>query len=187
MQAEDKLEEARYFLDKLRNLEENLIEFKYNLSAFVSSWRSVLDVLLYDYAEKYFKIVREEQVKITPEVFSIGASAFNVPDAKKFIEWYYEKMRKLRDNRLWKLRIFFVHKGSTLPKDYVKWELIVPLESSCSLSMHIEGVERILVFKGDKMPTLFAGRLSQEEMLKLCMQGFDSMTKIVTEAKATFK
>jgi len=51
--AENKLQEAQYFLEQMRTHSEGTIEFMYNLSAFLSASRSIMDVLLYDYGIKY--------------------------------------------------------------------------------------------------------------------------------------
>lgn len=126
MQAEYKLEEARYFLRRLNDLrrlsdvtqtsnepeanQETFDEIMYTLSAFVSAWRSVFDVLLYDYAEKYFEFNREQ--KVTPGIFSRAIKVYDFPEAKEFIEWYNETEEdNLRGNPLWKLGVFFIHRG----------------------------------------------------------------------------
>ncbi len=115
MKAEEKLCEAGYFLEKLKSMSRTICagsnfseprdlsvvepEFRYILSAFMTSWRSVIDVLLYDYAEKYFKIDPKRGMKVTQDSFEIGAEILKncgFLKATKFIKWYKGKMRKLR-------------------------------------------------------------------------------------------
>jgi len=51
--ARDKLAEAEYFLRQLENSQDDKKGFDFNLSAFVVAWRSVIDIMLYDFAEKF--------------------------------------------------------------------------------------------------------------------------------------
>jgi hypothetical protein len=101
MSAEDKLEEAKYFLDILKKISRTItadsqwkegrdvhaIEpiFKYNFNACLQALWSVFDVLLYDYAEKYFKKSSERQDYMNEKIFSKIASACGSSESKKFI------------------------------------------------------------------------------------------------------
>jgi len=79
MDTRDKLEEAQYFLNSLRD-EEDPNRFNYNLSAFLGAWRSVLDIMLYDLAEVWtLGLTRED--RITDNEFSVAAKALNYSDA----------------------------------------------------------------------------------------------------------
>jgi hypothetical protein len=105
-------------------------ELGYNLSAFITAWRSVFDVLLYDYAEQYFKYSEARRFKITKNNFREIAIVLenhenNVP--KNFIDWYQKKETELSQLQFWHLRTFFVHrggkkvkKGSTVKTIYTK-------------------------------------------------------------------
>lgn len=86
MEAKNKLSETRYFLNRIKRLKNKPDEFMHNLSAFLSAWRSVLDVLLYDYAEKYFGWSRED--KLTQRDFEVAAKISKITDAQTFIQWY---------------------------------------------------------------------------------------------------
>jgi hypothetical protein len=112
MKAEDKLAEAKYFLGKLQSSDE--AELSFNLSAFVQAWRSVFDVLLYDYAEKYFKCAPARTPRITKDDFKKIAEVFDNlgnSESKRFIEWYEKKESFLGQLHFWHLRKFFVHRG----------------------------------------------------------------------------
>lgn len=115
MKAEDKLAEAKYFLTKLH--ESTGSELGYNLSAFIQAWRSVFDVLLYDYAEQYFGYSEARKFKITKTVFKEIATVLDNhgnSDPKKFIDWYEKKESELGNLRFWYLRKFFVHRGGKI-------------------------------------------------------------------------
>ena len=147
--AEDKLEEAKYFLDILKKISRTItadsqwkegrdvhvtdLEFKHNFSACICALRSVFDVLLYDYAEKYFKCSPERQNHMDDKDFSEKASASGSSESKEFDKWYHEKFNALRNEHLFYVRITTVHKGgrwmdtklknsSTITKEGVKTE-----------------------------------------------------------------
>ena len=191
MQAEYKLKEARYFLRRLKDLrmtssepvadEDTFNVIMYNLSAFVSAWGSVFDVLLYDYAERYFKVNREEKIQIRPENFIMAARAIKSvnPEAEKFIKWYEKKRdRILQKNPLWKLRVFFVHKGFV--ESTLTWEaeLYVPPSS-------VSGGTSTAVTPETKFEVrrrVYVGSFTDKEILATCEKGFYLMEKIVKEA-----
>ena len=100
-----KLKEANYFLSKVLSPEEDPMEnpevFQYNLSAFLSAWRSVFDIMLYDYALKFFpSLTRDDYIKL--DSFRLAAKAQNHEEASSFIKWYDKKFRFLKNNPLWK-------------------------------------------------------------------------------------
>ena len=110
MDAEKKIQEAEYFLNQLRNIPQDSDEFMYNLSAFLNAWRSVLDVMLYDYAEKFvLGLTRDE--RITERDFEVAAKALQHTQALQFIKWWRQQRNRLMRNPLWKKRIIFVHRG----------------------------------------------------------------------------
>jgi hypothetical protein len=127
--AEEKLKEAKYFLDKLKEISRTIsaesdwkegrdvhsIEpiFKYNFSACVTALRSVFDVLLYDYSEKYFKYSPARQYFMNANLFSKIADACGSFESKKFIKWFREKFKKLKKEHLFFVRIATVHRGGT--------------------------------------------------------------------------
>jgi len=192
MQAERKLREARYFLKKLNDSKLEFDEFTYNLSAFVSAWRSVFDVLLYDYTERYFGINREEKIKVTRESFGMASKAiqeFN-PEAQRFIEWYNEKIERVLQKEeetkdLWSLRNFLLHKGTH------DREVYVPLDvGTCAMSGYIPlgVVDGVVVLRegSELLKVRTFGDYELEQILKMCNKGFDLMTEIVEEAKQNF-
>lgn len=110
MDSKNKLEEVRYFLNKLRLTAQDGDEFMYILSAFLSAWRSVFDVMLYDYAERYsLGLTRED--RITDHEFEIAAKALNHTEALRFIRWWRQQRSVLKQNPLWKKRTIVIHRG----------------------------------------------------------------------------
>lgn len=113
MHSEGKLAEAKYFLDLLRVAPQDPThekEFMYEVSAFLSSWRSVIDVILYDYAEKFnFGFSRDEG--ITVRDFEVAARVTRNNIATEFIEWLNQQTGSLSNNPLWRKRNVIVHRG----------------------------------------------------------------------------
>lgn len=129
MRAEDKLQEAKYFLDRLKEISRTISaeshweegrdvyviepKFKHNFSACVTALRSVFDVLLYDYAEKYFNYSSARQDFMNEKLFSKTANACGLSESKKFIEWYNEKFKELKNEHLFTVRVITVHRGGS--------------------------------------------------------------------------
>ena len=123
-QARRKLREAHYFLQQVRICAECLDEgkFWYNLSAFVSSWTSVREYLLYDYAEKLgLCFTRDEYM--TERDFEVAARAQNNSEALQFLGWW-KKSRGRLDERLQMKRKFLLHRGyqDDVRKEFVSVE-----------------------------------------------------------------
>jgi hypothetical protein len=113
VQSEDKLAEARYFLGLLNIMPQDTAherEFMYNVSAFLSSWRSVFDIMLYDYADKFrFGFSRDEE--ITERDFEIAARVTNNTQGLSFLRWWRQQINVLARNPLWTKRKIIVHRG----------------------------------------------------------------------------
>lgn len=109
MEAKNKLNEARYFLDNLKTLNKGSAEFIFNLSAFLAAWRSVIDVILYDYMKKYFGFSQEEY--FDDRDFEIAARVSGNQDATLFLKWWRKQIQILKKNPLWIKRNISVHRG----------------------------------------------------------------------------
>jgi hypothetical protein len=90
-------------------------------------------VLLYDYAEKYFKFDPDRQDYMNDKRFSMIANACGSSESKKFIKWYREKFKGLRNEHLFSVRVTTVHRDGrwmdtklkntyTLTKEGIKTE-----------------------------------------------------------------
>lgn len=113
MQSEEKLAEAKYFLDLLKVTPQDNAhqkEFMYKLSAFLSAWRSVIDIILYDYVDK-FQFCFSQDEEITMRDFEVAARATNNTQAQTFIQWYRQQVSMLGQNPLSTKRKIIVHRG----------------------------------------------------------------------------
>ncbi len=113
MQCEDKLGEARFFLRKLEFTPQDAghdTEFMYLLSAFLSSWRSVTDVMLYDFADK-FHLGFSRDEPITDHDLEIAARAASNAQASQFVVWFKQQLGTLGNNPLSRKRNIIVHRG----------------------------------------------------------------------------
>jgi len=214
LKAEDKLEEARFFLDKLKRISRTITadsdwkedrdvyaiepEFKYNLSAFVQAWRSVFDVLMYDYAEKYFLYGEERKFKIYPKDFEKIADVMenqNFSEPKNFMEWFKKKEGILGQQYLWHLRVYFVHKGGkkvdTHIKDSVRLKAVPIYVAASGVSEGTIARERVRV--GDRTirveteKELYIAGMPETVAVSECERVLLLMDGIVKEAREKFK
>jgi hypothetical protein len=113
MQSEEKLAEAQYFLNTLRQTpqdNQHAKEYMYVLSAFLSAWRSVIDIILYDYSDKYqLCFSRDEEIRVRD--FDVAARSANNTQAQAFIKWYNQQVSKLGQSPLSTKRKIMVHRG----------------------------------------------------------------------------
>ena len=110
MESKRKLDEARYFLGSLEHTTEDGEEFYYNLGAFLNSWRSVLDIMPYDFAEKYqLGFTRDDRVE--DYEFQMASRALNHTNALKFLKWWRQQVGKIQIDPLSRKRIDIVHHG----------------------------------------------------------------------------
>jgi hypothetical protein len=139
MQAAKKLDEARFFLDWLSRTPQDTThadEFMYILSAFLNSWKSVLDVLLYDYAEKFsLGLSREE--RITDRDFEVAARALQNTQASSFVHWWRQQLSLLSQNPLWTKRKIIVHRG--YPPTMRKYTVFVTDSIAVSSTISVYG------------------------------------------------
>ena len=184
MRAEDKLEEAKYFLDKLKKISRTISadshweegrdvhviepEFKHNFSACIQALRSVFDVLLYDYAEKY-KYITRRQDYMDKKRFSMIAKACGSSESRKFIKWYREKLKELKKEHLFFVRVATVHRGGSWMDTKLKNTYTITKEGiKIEKEIHI----------GDMPETV-----ATTECEKIYLQ----MDKIVKEAREKFR
>jgi hypothetical protein len=98
-------------LDILPQVASDSDGFYYNLSAFLTAWRSTLDVMLYDLAEHFsLGFTREDEMRAGD--FETAARALNRTEALRFISWWKQKQGILSNTPLWKKRNFNLHRGS---------------------------------------------------------------------------
>jgi len=109
IEANEKLREAKYFLEQMRRLDfmgfETGVfedkEFSYNFDAFIVAWHSVLDILRFDFAERFsLGITRQERA--SRDYFRHLAKGLASKNPKDFSEAaaFYEWMDRQEDGLL---------------------------------------------------------------------------------------
>ena len=131
MVVDEKIEEAEYFLDKIKKSTERK-DFIPNLSAYLCATRSIPDYLLEDYNLKYGLKISLDKT-LNKDVFEEVATKRNNPNASAFIKGYNNAFKKLIRDRIAKLlltkRNIIVHRTDR------------PLQKKVSASI-IENVDR---------------------------------------------
>ena len=184
MRAEDKLQEAKYFLDRLKEISRTISaeshwqegrdvyaiesKFKHSFSACVTALRSVFDVLLYDYAEKY-KLIESRQDHMNRNEFSKKAKKCGSSESRKFINWYDEKFKELEKIPLFFVRIATVHRGGSWMDTKIKDSYMITKEG-------IEIEKEIQI-----------GAMPETVAVSECEKIYLQMDKIVKEAREKFR
>jgi hypothetical protein len=193
MEAIYKLKEARHFLDKLKNLNKGSEKFIFNLSAFLTAWRSVIDIMLYDYIEKYFGFSREEYFKVRD--FEIAAKVSGNQNAISFCKWWKKQINILNKNPLWAKRNITVHKGRPPIKINLFLQESIAMISGIAVSAAPgTSVSIETQWPGPKIepPTAVVGRelhfddFPTKDIIDVCEEGFLQVKDMVDEAEKKF-
>jgi len=196
MEARNKLQEADYFLGMLRRTPQDRDAFMYNLSAFLNAWRSVLDVMLYDYAEKYcLGLTREDRV--SDHEFEIAAKALNNAEALRFIKWWRQQRGRLIQNPLWKKRTVVVHRG--YPPTIHVYRLYISESIALSSTFTVSGAPtESAIPTAYAAPTIAAPPSTRREVetrfsdlpdrsiIDICEQAFNDTRAIIEAAEEDF-
>lgn len=181
----DKLAEAEYFLNQLDNFQGNKELFDYNLSAFVVSWQSVIDIMLYDFAEKFsLGLTRDDY--LGEEQFRLAARVLDRKEAIDFLRWLINETRKLRDKHsiLFDRRRLTVHrgKGSTFVAYAVNW-------SPSTAAISVSGSQWIPslppapaqheIMDADTQPEIRFAERPSESAISVCRCAYEDMKKLV--------
>jgi len=176
LNTRNKLEEARFFLNKVQ---ETMTDSKINhfyLSAFLASWRSIPDVLLYDFAEHYritdyykkLECVTSFRAMTTESSFRLAARNLRNSEALEFIGWWVRKMKEIRNLELSSKRIEAVHKGlQSYP--------IIVSPFATSKGFNLAGYVRYEKYVAD-----------MSDIVGKCQEGFALMEDIVNETEREF-
>jgi len=201
LEAEHKLSEVRYFLDKMKTLKSEPEEFMHNLSAFLSAWRSVPDILLYDYAEKYFAWGREDRFNMRD--LEVATRTSGLKEAQRFAQWYKKHIQSLSENPLWKKRVVTVHRGR--PKVKQTYRLYLLEVKSWDQERSITEIvkrdfsevipsSKVSSISKYKTPDAVVGSVEfffedypDREIWEICEEAYENMRNIVKEAQNTFK
>ena len=176
MNTRNKIEETRFFLNKVQ---ETMTDSKINhfyLSAFLASWRSIPDVLLYDFAEHYEitdyykKLERVTSFRAMTNESSFRLAARNLKNAEalEFIGWWVRKMKEICNLELSSKRIEAVHKG-------LQPYPIIVSPFATSTGFNLAGYVRYKKYVGD-----------MSDIIGKCQEGLALMEDIVNEAERKF-
>jgi len=173
----DKLEEARYFLEQFGETITKPKKNRFYLSAFLHAWRSVIDIMLYDFAEYYglynFKNpnarAHNKFSSVTTFANYISETARNQKknQAVEFIEWWFGKLLEVWKSELSEMRKQVTHIGRLKLPEFVQ----ETSTRSFSLQNYIYAKE----FEKEIAVTIEA-----------CQKGYSLIESIVNEAKEKF-
>jgi len=196
METRNKLKEAKYFLEILPKAQEEPDIFYYNLGAFLNSWRSVLDIMLYDFAEYYaLGFTREDDMD--DKEFHAVATALHNEEAVKFIKWWRQKQGMLKNSPLWKKRIIGFHRGKMNIQSYVYVSgsggtsgtispYVAPLDLPDDSSLGAL-VPQAIPVETPQPPILVFSDFPDKNLIEMCTKAFAELEAIVAEAEKSFE
>lgn len=183
-----RLEEARYFFVRLSEAK-NDDEFHFNLSAFLNAWRSILDVMLYDFTEHYsLGFSREDE--LNDKEFTAVATTLKNTQALKFIKWWRQKQGDLRNNPLWIKRNITFHRGYPKVSEY-RIYVSGSGGTSGTLSITTPYLKRIsypspsTISPSDPSNYYFSD-IQDRTVIKYCNEALKEIESIIVEAEGTF-
>jgi hypothetical protein len=211
MDTRKKLNEAKYFLDWLPKLQEDEVTFQYHLNAFLNAWRSVLDILLYDFVVEKYALGFTREIEINDKEAFAVALVLKQQEAIKFVKWWRKKQGILYADPLWKKRTVSFHRGnlqifyqfygygtgsssSTISADSAI--LGAPLNTTPCTNGTIDvtrttqqatAVEAKPVLAMPQTNFWSFGDFPDEDLIKKCNEGYKKLADIVSEAEQEFK
>jgi hypothetical protein len=174
MVLDEKIEEAKYFLDKIKSAVQRK-DFIPNLSAFLCSTRSIPDYLLEDYNVKYgLKVPLDKP--LNKDIFEQVASRRNNPNAIAFIKGYNNNFKKLKRDKIGKLlldkRNIKVHRTD------------VPLQKNVSVSI-IENVDKHSTISNTTVKWFFDD-YKEADVIEVCKEFLRLMNDFVKNVTTKF-
>jgi hypothetical protein len=174
MVVDEKIEEAKYFLDKIEKATERK-DFIPNLSAYLSATRSIPDYLLQDYNVKYgLKISLDK--RLNKDIFEEVARRRNNPNAIAFIKSYNNNFKKLTRDKIAKLlltkRNIRVHRTD------------LPLQKNVSVSI-IENVDEQSTISNTRVKWLFDD-YKEADVIEVCKEFLRLMNDFVKNVTTKF-
>ena len=174
MVVDEKIEEAKYFLDKIKKAAERK-DFIPNLSAYLSATRSIPDYLLQDYNVKYGLKMSLDKT-LNKDIFEEVARRINNPNAIAFIKSYNNNFKKLTRDKIAKLlltkRNIRVHRTD------------LPLQKNVSASI-IENVGKRSAISNTRVKWLFDD-YKEADVIEVCKQYLRLMNDFVKNVTTKF-
>lgn len=197
MDTRSKLKEARYFLGILAQVQDEPDKFRFNLSAFLTAWRSVLDVMLYDFAVLH-SVGFTRDVEMSHKEFYAVAEVLNKTEATRFLRWWRKKQGMLSNSPLWKKRRINVHRGYPSITQTYDFYVSGSGGTSGTISPYVESVRLPLnstlgtlvpqtppIAVGESADWQFSD-FPNESVVDMCTKAYNEMEKIVVEAEREF-
>lgn len=174
MVVDEKIDEAKYFLDKIKKATERK-DFIPNLSAYLSATRSIPDYLLEDYNVKYGLKISLDKT-LNKDIFEEVARRRNNPNAIAFIKGYNNNFKKLTRDKIAKLlltkRNIRVHKTD------------LPLQKNASASI-IENVGKRSAISNTRVKWLFDD-YKEADVIEVCKEFLRLMNDFVKNVTTKF-
>jgi hypothetical protein len=174
MVVDEKIKEAKYFLDKIKKATERK-DFIPNLSAYLCATRSIPDYLLEDYNVKYgLKISLDK--RLDRDKFEKVARKRNNSNAMAFIKGYNNNFKKLRRGKIAKLlltkRNIRVHRTD------------LPLQKNVSASI-IENVDKQSTISNTTVTWVFDD-YKEADVIEVCKKLLRLMNDFVKNVTTKF-
>lgn len=206
MSAKGKLEEAKFFFEKLRGLQsvpqdlDTQWESYYYLSAFLSAAVSVIDYLLEDYSGRFSLNIPLTE-KLYPDTSENEAKRTGNQAALQFLQWWRMGKNTLGNDPIGKLLIgkrhIDIHRVQTKP-DLARIEIkhTLPMSGSLGIKVFHEGklVEtRKTPEQHPPRPKAteatfdwFFTEYPDEPVITVCAKFLDKLTNLASEAEHNF-
>lgn len=174
MVVDEKIEEAEYFLDKIKKATERK-DFIPNLSAYLCATRSIPEYLLEDYNVKYGLKISLDKT-LNKDVFEEVARKRNNPNAIAFTKGYNINFKKLMRDRIAKLlltkRNIRVHRTD------------LPIQKNVSVSI-IENVDKQSTISNTTVKWLFDD-YKEADVIEVCKEFLRLMNDFVKNVTTKF-
>lgn len=189
-----KIEETKFFLDELKNADFLEPKFRFFLSAFLHSCRSIFDYVLYFYAEAWNIFTINES--ICSEEFEYRAQQNDT--ALDFIDWYKQKK-----TFLWncpQTHFLMTQRNISTHRQYPSLSVVVTQTSGSTLTFSstipLDVAGLVNPYSGSLAPSTLAGsgkpnricfdnfpELPDNDAIQLCENFLQMMRGIVLEAR----
>lgn len=200
LHTRNKLAEAKYFLHTLPTMTDD-DGFYYNLSGFLTAWRSTLDIMLYDLAE-HFLLPFGREDDMNKRDFEVAAKALGNTTALTFIDWWERVQSVLGNTPLWKKRNINVHRGSLALTRQTRillvtgsggtsgtisaYSVAVDQNGGASLGSLVPHAAAIPVVTVVPTQDWYFDDLPDQKAVDICNDAYRKMQEIVREAETTF-
>jgi len=202
MESERKLKGSEYHLKRMEELYGKDHEvFMYELEAFLIKTRSVLDILLYDFAEK-LQLGIDRNRELNDHIFEETARKHGNDQAIKFIEWWRKRRDEVKEKNFKPLldkRNIAVHRGSVRPniQKITLYDTAVATESITIIKKNETG-NIIEIYESPGKSTVkpiepkpaeidwYFEEYPDKNILNVCREFLENIRQMVEEAKTNF-